>query len=133
MFATTLLPSLLLFISHLLLQYNLSLSSVTSFLLLQLHSSPLASFLPLSSSLPSFSALLLSNLLLQTVAKYLQINGDGAPDGCWRTDRGADALKICSNVNSCNEKSPVKRNTTYLQGCFESSEATSETSAAEHI
>lgn len=49
---------------------------------------------------------------------------------CWHTDLGADALRDAQMSTRLVKKSPVERCTTYLQGCFESSEATSETSAA---
>lgn len=48
----------------------------------------------------------------------------------FQTDRGAGSSQTRSNVNSSNEKIPRKARHTYMQCCFESSQAASETSAA---
>lgn len=55
------------------------------------------------------------------------------PDRCWQTDRSANAFGAAQMSTHLMKKSPYERNTTHMQGCSESSEATSETSAARPI
>lgn len=99
--------------------------SIFSLLLTCVLTTPL--FIPHLNSLP----------LLSSLEDSSQVPADKMQRAC-QTDTGTltkvlTFLRAAQMSTHLMKKSPEERNTTYLQGCFESSEATSETSAAKPI